>query len=123
MARKISVVSDEHPAIPTPKPERVTQSQPECPPPVSEEIVDYDAVEERESEIDELVYDFVCGLIGAETPEECDMISYGLQDEIELLKDEFEEVLAKHGIIIHRPVIVEDDDGNEVVINSMYGDS
>lgn len=119
MMRKISVVVTAQPMVEKPAKEKV----PSCPanfPPEQEDEIDYDLIEERESEIDGLVSEFVCDLIGADDPEEREMIDYTLQDELESLKDDFEEVLANHGIIIHRPTIIEDSNGREVMVNSLY---
>lgn len=120
MARKISIVMDAQPVVPQPEIVEEVQPRPTFLPQQKEEEIDYDIIEAREAEIDELVEDFVCGLVGADTPEERDAVSYGLQEELETLKDEFEEVLANHGIFIHRPTIVEDVNGNEIVVNSLY---
>ncbi len=119
MARKISIVMDAQPVVPKPEIVEEVQPRPTYLPPKKEEEIDYDVIEEREAEIDELVAGFICDLIGADSPEDRDMVSYGLQDDLESLKDEFEEVLARHGIVIHRPTIVEDKDGNEVVVDSL----
>ncbi len=123
MARKINIVMDAQPVVLKPEIVEEVQPRPTYPPPKKEEEIDFSVIEERETEIDDLIADFICGLMGADSPEEWDMVSYGLQDELESLKDEFEEVLARHGIAIHRPTIVEDEDGNEVVVNSLYEDS
>lgn len=113
MARKISIVMDEQPVVQqTEIPEEIH--------PQHEEEVDYEIIEQREGEIDELMTEFICALVGADEPEEKDLVGYVLQDELESLKDEFEEVLANHGIIIHRPTIVEDSNGSEVIVNSLY---
>ena len=114
MARRISIVMDAQPVVPSPEIHKINYPSKE------ENEVDYNIIEERESEIDELMKDFICALVGADEPEERDMVSYGLQDELESLKDEFEEVLANHGIIIYRPTIIEGADGNEIVTGSLY---
>ena len=120
MARKISIVMDAQPVVPKAEVPEEIHPRPTYLPPKKEEEVDYEIIEQREAEIDELMTEFICALVGAEEPDEKDLVSYGLQDELESLKDEFEEVLANHGITIHRPTIVEDSNGNEIVVNSLY---
>ena len=122
MARKICVVMD------APKPQIIEEpdepvDRPTYLPPMKddeEDQDDYDRIDERENELDALVSGFILDLIGTEDPEERDLERFYLQDEIELLKDEIEEVLANHGITIYRPTIMVDDDGNEVVVDSIY---
>lgn len=119
MARKISIVMSTQPVVQEPAEEEV-QPRPTYLPPQSEDEIDFESIEEREAEIDDLVSEFVCDLVGTDDPEERDMICFGLQDELESLKDEFEEVLANHGITIHRPTIIEDSNGNEIMVDSIY---
>lgn len=120
MARKISIVMDAQPVVQQPEIPEEIHPRPTYLPPKHEEEVDYEIIEQREGEIDELMTEFICALVGADTPEEKDLVGYALQDELESLKDEFEEALANHGITIHRPTIVEDSNGNEVIVNSLY---
>lgn len=120
MARKINILADAKPVVQKSEKSVEVPYYPTRVPDMEKEEIDYDAIEERENEIDELIIDFICELIGAVSPEDRDMVDYGIQDELEVLKDEFEEVLSGHGITIYRPTVIEDDDGNEVLVDSMY---
>ena len=124
MARKINVVMDPKPMIQKPDetekvPYRPTYL-PKMPQEENDDGIDYESIEERESELDGIITDFVCELLSADSPDERDMISFSLQDELEVMKDEIEEVLANHGIAIYRPTIIEDEDGNETIVDSLY---
>lgn len=122
MARKINVVMDPKLVIQEPDETEKVPYRPSYLPqaPQEEDDIDYESIEERESEIDVLVSDFVCDLIGIDSPEDLDMMKFVLKDELEDLKDEFEQVLAEHGIAIYRPAITVDRNGNEIVVDSIY---
>ena len=121
MARKINVVSDHKPTVVPAKEEKKAKLTSVIPTTPKENEIDYDLIEERESEIDELLLNFICDLAKAETDEEFDEICAMLED-LEDLKDEIETLLADRGILIYRPTIVEDKDGKEIIVNSVYGE-
>lgn len=121
MPRKINMVVDPKIAPQKPKETEKISSPPPQPAPLKEEDeLDYEAIEERERELDELITAFVCDLVGAEDPDERDMVGFGIQSELEELKDELEGILATHGFFMYRPTIVTDEEGNEVIVNNSY---
>lgn len=114
MPRKIAVVMDGNPVVAN------SETTPVYLPLNQEEDIDYALIEEREAEIDELLVEFVSNLMGANFPEDQDVVFEVLSEELESLKDEFEAVLADHGIAIYRPTTIERTDGTKVMINSIY---
>lgn len=116
--RRINVVDDTPPEVK--KPEAEEKFQRYSKQADSRDEVDFNIIEERESEIDEIIKEFIFSLADVQTPDERDIALYGFKDEIESLKDEIEEVLAEHGIFIYRPTIIENTEGDEVVVNSYY---
>lgn len=77
-----------------------------------------DEIEMREGELDNLIWDFVIGVLGGETnPDdfsEC-FAEFDYTGEIlDDLKDHFLEYMyRKHGFNIYRPMVLEDEDGTE----------
>lgn len=120
MPRKIVVAMDANPVVANSETTEEVSSHPVYLPPNQEDNIDYELIEEREAEIDELLIEFVSNLMGADPPENQDMVFEVLGEELESLKDEFEAVLADHGITIYRPTTIEHTDGTKVMINSIY---
>lgn len=71
-----------------------------------------DAISEREANLDELVFDFVMGVMGGDTY--FDGGVYDFDDMCDDLKDHFLEYMyRKYGLDIYRPMILEDENGEE----------
>lgn len=69
-----------------------------------------DEIEMREEELDNLVWDFVTGVLGGDTYVDFDYAGEVFDD----LKDHFLEYMyRKHGLDIYRPMVLEDEDGTE----------
>lgn len=116
MARKINMIGDTKPKAQKLKEGRKGSS----PPSGLKDEIDYEAIEKRECELDELVGNFIFDLVGVEGSSERDMVGFGIQDELEDIKDDIEKILAQHGIFIYRPTIIIDAEGNEVLVDSTY---
>ena len=69
-----------------------------------------DAISEREDELDTLVYEFVMGVLGGEVYfDGCEA-----DDMLDDMKEHFLEYMArKHGLPIFRPMVLEDEDGED----------
>lgn len=68
-----------------------------------------DAIDEREAELDEALYSFLDTVCGEDYFD-----FYADYDMIEDIKDHFLEYLArKHGIPVRRPMVLEDEDGED----------
>lgn len=120
MPRKIAVVMEVNPVVANCETTEDVSSHPVYLPSNQEDNIDYELIEERETEIDELLIEFVSNLMGTNSPEDQDVVFEVLSEELESLKDEFEAVLADHGITIYRPTTIERTDGIKVMINSIY---
>ena len=59
MARKISIVMDAQPVVQQPEIPEEIHPRPTYLPPKHEEEVDYEVIEQREGEIDELMTEFI----------------------------------------------------------------
>lgn len=78
-----------------------------------------DEVDQREDELRDALGNFIMLLIGSE---EYSIDDLGLsKDDLSGVLDEIESALAYHGIVIYRPILVEDEeDGTQHVYYSQY---
>ena len=77
-------------------------------------------VQDRTDDIEQLCADFILSLIGAEDfgVEELGFDSKKLSDFMDVIED----FLAKEGIQVYRPAIIEDKDGTMRIVYSKYDD-
>ncbi len=121
--KKISVVESPgqgFQVLPKEPTEVCTQKPAEVPESEGVDDVDLRLVLERTEEIDTLTQQFLCDLMGLSVQDVGTLSQFMDMSELSEIEDEFEAVLASHGITIYRPTIITDDNGVEKVVDSIY---
>ena len=98
-------------------PETEEDDEPVC---IAENADDYEEVLRRQDDIDQLTSEYIKGLLGVDV-DDFDIADIGIDTAaLNSIEDAFEDILYEFGITIYRPIIVTDEDGNEVFATSAY---
>ena len=87
---------------------------------IAENADAYEEVIRRQDNIDQLTADYLRALIGIDDGT-IDLDDIGIDTEsLYAIEDAIEEILNDFGINIYRPTIIEDENGNEIIISNMF---
>lgn len=87
---------------------------------IADNADDYEEVIRRQDDIDQLTADYLRALIGIDG-EMLDLGDLGIDiDSLNAIEDAIEDLLNDFGITIYRPTIIEDENGHEIIVSSVY---